>query len=253
MDQIPMRWCAGLANWGDILSPYLTSLISGKKAVLCTDISKPKYSVIGSQMNLVDRNTIVWGSGFMLPADNFQKGPPKQVLAVRGPMTRQRLLQLKVPCPEVYGDPALLYPRYYHPKVEKKYVWGIIPHYVDVKHPWLKRFVGNPKVKVIDITQSINGFVDDVLSCERIVSSALHGIIAGDAYGLPSYWIELSNKVFGQGFKFRDYFASVSRPSVRLTPDMGRLKDMSVHMKEYKVNIDLNKLMDACPFKSKDI
>ncbi|WP_410503913.1 hypothetical protein [Flavobacterium sp. XN-5] len=33
----------------------------------------------------------------------------------------------------MYGDPALLLPRYFNSKVEKKYKYGLVPHYNDYK------------------------------------------------------------------------------------------------------------------------
>ena len=163
--------------------------------------------------------------------------------------TNARILQASTS--EVYGDPALLYPRYYNPTIEKTYKWGIIPHYVDQKHPWLNRFRNMKNVKIINILDPINKVVDEIKSCEMIISSSLHGVIAGDAYGVPSKWIILSDKVKGDGFKFRDYFASVKRTDIDpilCTPNI-RLIDIEKQFVDYKIDIDLDLLYDACPFK----
>ena len=151
----------------------------------------------------------------------------------------------------------MLYTKLFHkPQTKKKYKYGIIPHYIDQKTPWLKQFSKNPDVKIIDIItpaeeKHINRFIDEVNECEIILSSSLHGIILGDSLGIPSYWIELSNKVIGKGFKFADYFASVKRPIVPpiIPNELDRIKDISSAFHDYKIDIDLDLLYSVCPFK----
>jgi pyruvyltransferase len=177
---------------------------------------------------------------------------PNKIHAVRGPLTRDLLLKQGFDCPEIYGDPALLYPRFYKPNIKKKYRFGIIPHYADFSDPWVQKFSNNPDVKIINIKdRTCNKFIDDIHECEILLSSSLHGIIAGDAYGIPSYWIELSNKVHGKGFKFNDYFLSVKRPLVEpIRPKLEtNIKDFSNTFYNYKIDIDLDLLYNACPFK----
>src|SRR5690606_41422923 len=44
-----------------------------------------------------------------------------------------------------------------------------------------------PGVKKIFLgSDDIEGTIDDMLSCKRIVSSSLHGLILADAYGIPN-------------------------------------------------------------------
>ncbi|GAG95363.1 unnamed protein product, partial [marine sediment metagenome] len=64
-------------------------------------------------------------------------------------------------------------------------------------------------------------------------------------------WMKLSNKVLGEGYKFRDYFSSVGR---RNDKPLILSNDMSIDFilnsfGEYKIEIDLDKLLEACPFK----
>jgi len=248
---IKVRW-ARLANWGDALNPILIKKLSGHSPILVNE--NPDYLCIGSVLQWATKNTTVWGTGFI--AEDRRIPAQVDIRAVRGPLTRKIILEQGFKCPEVYGDPALLYTRFYTPKTKKKYRYGIIPHYIDKKSPWLNQFRNNPNVKIIDIVtpaeeSHINRFVDDVNECEIILSSSLHGIILGDALGIPSYWIELSNKVIGKGFKFADYFASVNRPIVPpiIPNQLDRIKDISSAFHKYKIDIDLDALYNACPFK----
>jgi len=248
-------------NWGDALSPVLIQKISGKKVLLANRFTYniknvPVYSVIGSILELPtssicgDKKLVVWGTGFISSKGRL-KVRPKEICAVRGPLTRNLLLQQGHECPEIYGDPALLFPRFYHPTIQKKYKLGIIPHYIDSQSPFISNFQNEKDVKIINISGGIYKVVDQICSCQKIASSSLHGIIAADAYGVSSTWIEFSNRVVGNGFKFHDYFQSIGRMdekplkmSEKITID-----DIINNFYQYKFDLDLKNLWDVCPFK----
>lgn len=215
---------------------------------------KNVFLVVGSILHQVDRNAIIWGAGFISENSRLRE-KPKLICAVRGPLTRDIIIRQGLECPEVYGDPALLYPRFYKPSMEKKYKLGVVPHFVDQNSHLLDQFKNKEEVLVIDVTGGINKFVDEICSCEKIASSSLHGIIASDAYGIPSTWISLSDNVIGKGFKFRDYFASVGRNVTHpLTiSEKTTLQELFNSFVEYKINIDLDKLLSVCPFKRDSI
>lgn len=251
-------WWAELNNWGDALNPILIEDLANKKPVLSTEAFNVKkenvYCVIGSVLDKVsERNLVVWGSGFTSSNSHF-KVKPKEICAVRGPRTRELILKNNIDCPEIYGDPAILYPCFYRPKIEKRYKLGIIPHYVDQNSPLLQIFRNNSSVLIIDILSGVRKVVDDICSCEKIASSSLHGVIASDSYGIPSIWIEFSNRVAGNGFKFYDYFESVGRDNeIPLTITQNTtIKEVIDHFKDYKVNLDMNKFIDSCPFISNE-
>jgi pyruvyltransferase len=135
--------------------------------------------------------------------------------------------------------------------VDKKYEIGIIPHYVDQKHPWVTSKTAVPGVKFINILGDIDTVVNEILSCDMIISSSLHGVIAADAYGIPSVWVEFSDKVLGNGFKFKDYFMSVGRTDqtpIRINMHT-RLVDIKQSMSPYRIKIDLDALYESCPYK----
>jgi pyruvyltransferase len=200
-------------NYGDLLSKYLVEKISGRKVQWVHPkkqpiwrIRKKNYLVIGSIINHASKSSIVWGSGII---DLDHKVANADFRAVRGPQTRAFLTKSGYKCPEVYGDPALLLPEYYNPDIEKTNEIGIIPHYVD--YPAVKeRYDDNSGIKIIDLmTDDIEKTTREILSCKKIISSSLHGVILSHAYNIPAVWVKFSERVAGNNIKFQDYFESV--------------------------------------------
>ena len=81
----------------------------------------------------------------------------------------------------------------------------------------------------------------------KTLHRVLHGIIAADAYGIPSTWIKLSDGVRGEGFKFFDYFKSVGRTDegpfiIREKIIIDAILD---RFYSYKLEIDLKVIMGA--------
>src|SRR5690606_38287819 len=136
---------------------------------------------------------------------------PRRIHAMRGPLSAGVARRQGLQVPDVYGDPALLFPLLYTPQRSAEHQLGIIPHYADRQSPHVARLGALPGVDVIDITAGITEVPDRIARCTAIASSSLHGMILADAYGIPSTWIELSDQVEGSGFKFRDYLAGVGR------------------------------------------
>ncbi|MDT8415697.1 MAG: polysaccharide pyruvyl transferase family protein [Flavobacteriaceae bacterium] len=250
-------------NYGDVLGKYLVEKISGRPVRFVNprkwhfkDYFAPIYATAGSILAHVNKHCVVWGSGIIL---ENQVVKPAKFLAVRGPQTRKRLLLQGHQVPKVFGDPALLLPLYYKPKLSKKNKFGIIPHYNDFKT--IKPFYENKKeVLLIDLmTNDIEATTDLILSCERIVSSSLHGLIVAHAYGIPAVWTPFSDKPFGDGIKFQDYFDSVEIESYK--PEIVD-KNLSLQMienlfhqhphtpAENTIKELQDGLMRVCPFKS---
>jgi hypothetical protein len=207
-------------NYGDLLGVYLVEKLSQKKVEFAhpkrtslKDFWSPIFVTIGSILMHVNKKCIVWGSGII--KDN-QHVKPAKFLAVRGPETRRVLMAQGHNVPEVYGDPALLLPKYFNPKVEKKYKLGIVPHYVDYQLV-LDMYKDEKTISVIDLmTNDVEATTLKILECERIISSSLHGVILSHAYAIPAIWLRFSDKLFGDNIKFKDYFASVKIPYYQL-------------------------------------
>ena len=204
-------------NYGDLLSRYLVEKTSGKETRFVHPKKQPWYKTnktnllaIGSIIHHASKDSVVWGSGII---DNDQHIENAHFRAVRGPRTRDYLLELGYNCPEVYGDPALLLPDYYRPRVSKKYKLGIVPHYHDYDKAQ-KIFAGREEVKVVDLlTLDVEATTREILECERILSTSLHGLIVAQAYGISAVRVKMSNKLFGNDIKYTDYLESVGLES----------------------------------------
>ncbi len=238
-------------NWGDALNPYLIEKVSGRSARYDENPNCWKNLVIGSILDRADRYSTIWGPGMIAP-DALPRSQPHAIHAVRGPLTRQSLIDAGIPCPAVFGDPALLLPRYFNPPRTVKWKIGVIPHYVDEDHPWIQSIRGEEEVKVINIRSGIEEFVHDVLSCEAILSSSLHGLICADSYRIPNRRLRLSDGLIGGDFKFNDYYGGIAteaesavRPKVSETA-----KDVGFAISHYHESRNQEELLDACPFRA---
>lgn len=240
-------------NWGDRLNPIIYKNITGRDSHYKDFLSKDNtLCMIGSILDAIsNENAIVWGSGCM-----FENGvislKKLDIRAVRGKLSRERLLKNKISCPEIYGDPALLFPRFYNPIIEKKYKIGIIPHYVDKTNDWLIKNCHSDEIKIIDICSEAHEFVRQVKECDIIASSSLHGLICADSYNIPSIWLKFSDKIAGNGFKFMDYFSSVGRLNETsfIVDSKTTIQDIINKVKKYEIQIDLDLLLKAFPYEN---
>lgn len=248
-------------NWGDDLNLYLLPLLTHKhiyaanKSLIHNKFALKNYSCIGSIIGFYEnRKTEIWGSGVACN-DIVLNRKPKKVHSVRGKYTRDFLLSNGIECPEIYGDPVLLISRYYKAVPFANFKLGIIPHYNDLNNEIIKDFVSqNKDVLLINLTNYENwsDICDQIVSCDCIISSSLHGIIASDSYGIPNVWVKFSDKVYGGNFKFLDYFSSVNRVEndpfiVEKLEDLYELKGKTFDYKsEAYINYDM--ILNSCPF-----
>ncbi|MDD7273542.1 MAG: polysaccharide pyruvyl transferase family protein [Prevotella sp.] len=250
-------------NWGDDLNYYFIGRFTNKRIVpfqyslIARWFNKQNYMCIGSMIHDVNSNTIVWGSGVIADDAKYEiKEKPKKVVGVRGKLTREYLLKRGIKCPEVYGDPALLLPLIYQKEIKKtKYKLGIIPHIYDENNEFIQKASIDSDILVISMKKydDWHEVIDQICSCEMIISSSLHGVIISDAYNIPNSWVEFSDKVIGKGFKFRDYFSSVGKV---INEPIFISQDIEIeYFKEKNKNwcppqINLQPLIEACPFEN---
>ena len=102
-------------------------------------------------------------------------------------------------------------PRFYRPRVEKRWKVGAILHLSELSdrayeaHP-------NPKIQRYAVPRSLEGDIrlintvtpisvnairerlDEILACERIVSTSLHGMVLAETYGIPCLYFGVDRK-----------------------------------------------------------
>jgi pyruvyltransferase len=258
---IPAFWYLS-NNFGDAITPYLINKISGKLPVWVepeTDILK--YMITGSILNVDVNNSVVWGCGIAYSNDFLKTN--KDVRAVRGRMTLDKYTKFlkneNKAIPDIsVGDPCMLLPNYYMPKSEKKYKVGIVPHYIEAYYMMTKSHISSD-IKVIDVNQEIEKFINDVNSCEVILSSSLHGIICADAYNIPSAYIKFTDKIGGDGFKYKDWFSNFydrdfvchdfSKINTINSDDFLNIAEKNKTSWLININVSLRQLFESCPFK----
>lgn len=246
-------------NFGDWIGPYLFEKITGRPPYYYDPRWRsigPFFLGCGSILGHIHQpsRAVVWGSGAIKADSKFP--PPKKIHAVRGPLSREICLDYDYPCPPIYGDPGILMPRYYTPTAQRhKHPLGIVPHFKD-RQLATDLLRNRDDILIVDVRQSVEAVVDDIISCETIVSSSLHGLIIAQAYGLPAAWAILSDKVIGGGFKFADYFLGVGfdepQSPIVINAENPQTTDQLISAAVSTDRLDLSavadRLLDACPF-----
>ena len=236
-------------NFGDELSKFITEkLINKNKYKLVFNQSNEIINIlcIGSYIHCAKNNSFIFGSGVRTEnnLENGHKYNNLKVCSVRGPLTRDFLLKKKISVPEIYGDPALLLPKFYIPIINDtlKNKIGVIPHKSNYKN--YVNNINNDIFFLINPCDRWETVINYLCSCREILSSSLHGLICADAYNKPNLWLD-EYKLQEGDFKFRDYFTSQNRQYVKIN-NLSEYKSSLLYKKGNTIN--LNKLILSFPF-----
>lgn len=256
MRKLRLYWAWSRPNFGDALSPLICERLAGRPVVYawrwwCDLVA------IGSLLHRFREGYFhprvhVWGTGFIreCPARRDRL----HYHAVRGFLSAQILPGRSIPA---LGDPGLLADLLW-PEVKrtaKRYRVGLVPHYKDRFDPRVGALAHSlPGCTVIDVFDPVPQVLRQIAACECILSSSLHGLVEADAFGIPNTWFKLSDKVKGNGFKFRDYY-SIYGPTVLARPlhaeqiEPARIR--AIHEEYTRPGLDKIKqrLLAAFPFK----
>lgn len=214
------------ANLGDALSAVMVSAISGLKIEPAafnnenermTAVGTIGHAQFGAKIH-------VWGTGF-----DLKRGPtgaignyrvPENtelvVHAVRGRHTAAGLRALGVEVPDIFGDPVWFLPRVFpFAGLAKKFDLGVIVHISELDEATarasvrknLERYRIPPElsenIKIINTYTSadmagMRAKIEEIVSCRRILSTSLHGLVIAETYKIPCAWFSTNHGVSGQ-------------------------------------------------------
>lgn len=199
-------------NLGDYLSLIVVEYMLKKHGLdLNTQIDKTEYLyAIGSIIGFDLQDATIWGSGLLRKENAFRLVRSKlDIRAVRGPYTKQYLDKMGFKCPKVYGDPAVLMPIIYSSNAKKKYSCSVVLHHASRMREHITELedIGLHYIEIK--TTDYKHFIDEIAQSDMVISSALHGIILAESYGVPTVYLRDAEIV--QDFKFGDYYSGTGR------------------------------------------
>lgn len=206
-------------NLGDSLAPIVVQWMLEREGIpVDRNVGQTRHFVtIGSIVYRGVYDATIWGAGILNQNSAkillAQRGLRKlDVRAVRGPRTRDALVQAGFTCPEVYGDPAILLPYIYpNETLNRGNRIGLILHHATA----LKGEEYNKEFKCISmLTTDYKQFLYDLTECRVVISSSLHGIILAESYGIPAIYLWEDGPVGEQGVKFSDWYESTGRNGI---------------------------------------
>ena len=247
------NWYANTVNFGDLITPFLIRRWTGRDPINLLHVhrglnpkhhnfsrretavslaqrlgltNRPEYVMVGSILGWrawKDDVQIVWGAGFM-GETNVLLRRPRHLIAVRG----ERSLSLLPPEwrreVETLGDPGILVGDMVTRCEKVPGRIGFVAHYSHKALPTMRDIANDPRIHVIDVQQDVEQFVTELSTCEVIIASAMHAIIAGDGLGIPTRWVRLEHGLPpGGSFKFADYFSVAGQPQEE--PDLVETAD----------------------------
>lgn len=198
-------WWDGHPNFGDALTPWLLPRYG-----VVPIYREPRHARlvgVGSLLEFIadDYDGAIWGTGLMTGVE--RRMPSATALAVRGPLTAERLDVADT----AYGDPGLLVARHARRPARRAAI-AAVPHGHHRGHSGLATLLQSEpgRVREIDVHREAAPTVREIASCETVLTTSLHGLITADAYGIPAVWTTLEPALTGGTFKFHDYEAAVT-------------------------------------------
>lgn len=231
-------------NFGDHLSVQLVERIIKKRVKIAAPNEHKKLLAIGSIMRVAKNGDVVWGSGVSGKSLDPKKYHFKNldIRAIRGPLSRAYLIKnFNINCPEVYGDPALLFPLFF-PEFKKNpypiYEYIIIPHYSEMRL-FSKRIFSN----VISPTSNWKIIVKAICNSKFVISSSLHGLIVAESFGIPARLLRITNNELL--FKYKDYYYGTGRYNFKPATSI----EEALRLKgEAPFKCNLQKLIEVFPY-----
>lgn len=224
-------------NFGDVLGPVLV-----RKLCQSLNLREPAQArrllSVGSIMKLSRPGDVVWGTGVNGKSLDLGGGRELDVRAVRGPRSRALLREAGATVPEVYGDPALLWPTLW---TRDSYAVERVPgHAVFVPNFHDLGKVAS-EIEVISPIGEPHGVIRKLLTADFVCASSLHAVILAEAYGVPARLVVPGEEPL---FKYADYYEATGRANFRPANSVAEALDMGG---EEPLQWDSTALLEAFP------
>ncbi|WP_114700214.1 polysaccharide pyruvyl transferase family protein [Psychrobacter proteolyticus] len=211
---------------------------------------KRKHALFcGSILAKSNKNSVILGAGFISKEQSLKKIDYDSVIGVRGDLTAQSLLAYDTSIEFKFkADPGLLVKEVITPRSDQYSntgLIGVIPHFIDLKVV-NKILKNNPNYLIIDIKKNYKEVCKQILKCDKVLSSSLHGLIFSDAMNVPNTWVGFSDNVKGGSFKFNDYYSVMTNPQLsvhhcRQTSDLVAAESIS----KVSTSLEYSRLYEA--------
>lgn len=212
-------WWKDKVNFGDALAPLLLEYY-GDVVPLWSKPESAQVLMTGSNLDVIPSQKwrgIVAGAGCLHRQTRINL-KDSTVLGLRGKLTAANISGLKKK-DFVLGDPGLLASELVTPD-RYAHALGVVPHWSD-KELFTKEL--NKSIRhnyarpiFIDVTKHPLDVIKEIGSCDKIVTSSLHGLIVADSFGIPRRVEQFpgmkTNSYEGGTFKFEDYSSAINLP-----------------------------------------
>ncbi|EMR14350.1 polysaccharide biosynthesis protein [Methylophaga lonarensis MPL] len=194
-----------LNNFGDLLGPLVAQHLLRNEYGKFSAQKNVRLLTIGSIIHFARDGDVIWGSGIngKVPLTSLHFSE-LDVRSVRGPLTRDILIERGIDVPEVFGDPGLLTPLIYpHLKELQKtprYDYTFIPNYNDIPR-FSDELWYSPQSGLMNCLERI-------AKSRFVTGTSLHAIIIAESLGIPARAIRSNNE---HEFKYADYFTGTGR------------------------------------------
>lgn len=237
-------------NLGDALSAVVVAAISRLPIIRAAfNSDQERIAAVGTIGHALHSGKVhLWGTGFDMARDRagaltgytIPEDTDIQVHAVRGRETAQALRDRGLEAPEIYGDPVWFLPKIFPDPGIKTHDLGVIVHISELDtatadsmvRATIKRYLIPPdfasRVRIINTYTSagldgLRSKVNEILSCRRIVSTSLHGLVIAEAYGIACAWFGTHGAPSGRlqiggihpiDHRMRDFYTGVDRDNI---------------------------------------
>ncbi len=170
---VRMWYFTRVFNIGDRVAPHIVSHLANSQTKLST--AGEHLFAIGSILPGATGQTVVWGTGLMDGAQDVSRVVGSNVYALRGKCTLAALRKTGVKIGDVpLGDPGVLIPQLFPFSGTPRKRLGLIPHYVDRRHPFVRLLSREEGVINLSVHASPAEFFADlrIVRCGRQLKPA---------------------------------------------------------------------------------